>query len=299
MAGNLSLDDTLWRYMAFDKFIDFINTNELYFASAYEFGDKWESYPPVSLLETGTWEELFKQNKSVEHYQADIKMLAQDAIRFFKKSYLHRDREYSFSCWTAVQEESYALWNTYTDMKMAVAIKSSPRRMLSSFGYENNSQMQQLFISLVNYIDHDSFEIPRFNSEYWGIGSNNVLRDLNADNAKGLILPFMYKQKEYAFAKEARVVFFNGQDQPAKNRLTFDKNELIDSIVIAPFANQEFSQHIREVVEKNLSNIKVNESRLQNPAPIDDSDLERNIPMIGRNGATGAYAYLACGTFKK
>ena len=31
MAGNLGLDDSVWRYMSFDKFIDFLNTKQLFF----------------------------------------------------------------------------------------------------------------------------------------------------------------------------------------------------------------------------------------------------------------------------
>ena len=108
----------------------------------------------------------------------------------------------------------------------------------------------------------------------------------------------MYKRKEYSSEEEARIVFFNGQNKPARNRIAFII-KLIVSIVIAPYANEEFSQHIKEVVKEKSGNIQINESRLEDPSPLYDTDLERKIPTIGRNAATGAYSYLSCGTFRK
>ena len=133
---NLELDTKLWRYMSFDKFVDLIRTSELYFSDPSQFDDTWELYPPNGLLNPDNLRR--KLEKSEFAQTVDLDKLIENTIGFFEVSYLMRDQEYAFSCWSSSERDHAGLWSLYTDRQNAVAISTTPEALLLSIKAESH-----------------------------------------------------------------------------------------------------------------------------------------------------------------
>lgn len=212
---EFNLDTKIWRYLSFDKFIDLLSTGELYFSSADKFDDTWEMYPPSALLDERVWMEAFQENKHAIDNKVDLALLAIDAIGFFSHSYQNKDKEYSFSCWSAEPNESATLWSLFTDNKAAVAISTTPRKILESYKPKNHSLRQSLMIGCVQYIDYEGTVFPTFETDIFY--NNSAYQPVTLDNKNVLTLPFFYKRSAYAAEKEVRLAMFSGQGQKASN----------------------------------------------------------------------------------
>ena len=81
--SDFNLDTKIWRYISVEKFIQLLYKKELYFSTANQFDDSWEMYPPRAFLKPNVWEGLFKNNAAAIRHEADLSLLAKDAISFF------------------------------------------------------------------------------------------------------------------------------------------------------------------------------------------------------------------------
>lgn len=331
--SDFNLDTKIWRYISFEKFIQLLYKKELYFSTANQFDDTWEMYPPRAFLEPNVWEVLFKDNVAAIRHGADLSLLAQDAISFFSYVYQNKDKEYSFSCWSYEKQDCATLWELFTDKRSAVSISTTPRKVFEAYKHENHSRMQSLIIGCVNYINYESLEFPVFDYPIYHKDSNHELAILK--DSKTWTLPFFYKKEAYSAEKEVRVSIFSGQNKDALRGLEFDIETLIEDVIIPPQANESFIEHIKYLCEAHLPETRVSESKLSAPDFLDGEEYQQkhirglqvnnekraynlyivfeNIdgfntwhekvcrylgyPRIGRNGATGAYAFDACGTF--
>ena len=100
----------LWRYLKYNRLLQIINDNSLYFPHISEMKDKWEG-----LLSEKTKNIILKsyQNISIEEYEG------------------HRNFFY-INSWHMNDYESYLMWKVYGDRECA--IQTTHERLINSFG---------------------------------------------------------------------------------------------------------------------------------------------------------------------
>ncbi len=256
---KLDLDTKLWRYLSFDKFIDLITTSELYFASPKEFDDQWECHPPKSLLNPESWRSYLKRNHELIQPE-DHERFINTVIANFEANYY--DTALLFSCWSMFSDEHAGLWDLYTDKKNAVAISTSFRSLSNSIE-EDHSIQSNLLVLPVNYdVDFDDEQFPiedMFISEFERLSTNT-------SNLDKLAIPVhTLKRTSYKHEQEIRITFnqnYPGSYTWGKNRIRFDVQAMIQDVIIAPYANDSFSQHISKMVRKKLPNTTLKQSKL-------------------------------------
>ena len=151
------------------------------------------------------------------------------------------------NCWNEYENESAALWKIYADFNKGIMIKSSIERLHDAF--ETNKKEIQL--SEVRYIDFTKDTMLDGNSNY----------------------PIIHKQKAYSYEKEIRLIYsivpengwiYDWDKEEVNEGMYLDVNllELIDEIVISPFAPHWFFQLVEDIVKKYELNKKVSKSEL-------------------------------------
>lgn len=295
-------------------------------AAPSQFDDTWELFPPKGFLVTENWKKKFKDNKFAK--KVDLDRLATSAVGYFESSYLSRDQEYRFSCWTKTQTEHAGLWGLYTDWKNAVAVSTTPRAFFSSIA--GASMMRQhVFIGCVEYIDFESEKFPELSDPIFTY----------ADEIKpehGSVLPLFYKRESYVFEDEVRIAMYCRDNDEVPNRIKCDPTILMDEIVVAPRANESFATHVKDFCQELLPSTRIRKSKLKYSTSVSDAgrdymkkinntrEVQREkrlgfkfilfssqkdfntwhekvndflgIPSIGRNAATGMYAFDKSGT---
>ena len=205
----------LWRYLDLAKLLAFLQTQSLYFCRGDQLDDPLEGSYPLKNLST------FGNN--VDGYDA------RDWRKFV-----------AVSCWHKSDIESDAMWRLYTNNKQGVALKTSWRKLEKAIE-------SQAYLTEVKYIDFVNDKAEIYTPTY----------------------VFEYKRKAYAHENEVRAIihhlpvmgFANGLplnsepiegEELSESGLSIDVEftELIDHIVISPYADSWFSNIIKELVSQ-------------------------------------------------
>ncbi len=131
----------IWRYMSFEKFLDVILENRLFFTNTTKMTDKNECSIPrknADLLWSQGHRILVKKWKEV----SDLK----------RSSFLN--------CWIMSRFESYALWKIYlSGSKAGIAIKTNTKDLITAFNDCKNPSNERIYFGKVNYTDFIQGEI--------------------------------------------------------------------------------------------------------------------------------------------
>ena len=92
----------LWRYFKYERLIDLLSTETLFFCRLSRMSDRWEG-----LLSDRTRESLLK-NQYNQYHDANI---AREAVQNYEN---HRD-DFCINCWHMNEAESYLMWKVYGD----------------------------------------------------------------------------------------------------------------------------------------------------------------------------------------
>ncbi|MCM1990759.1 hypothetical protein [Oceanirhabdus seepicola] len=224
---SLSLDKKICRYMDFIKFMNFIHYEELFFARADKFEDALEGEIPKCYFKSYTQEQK-------EGYD--------EALKVF-----NRDKQKTFiSCWNVFEEESYGLWKIYGG-KNGLAIVTTLEKFKKALEYSNAA------ICEVTYIKHDQIHIKELTSPRIttpdGFSRNNF---------------FVYKENYFHYEKEVRAIIATDEkDTNKKVKINF--NELVEKIIISPFACDWFVEMVKDIVSKKyeFKNIPIFKSNIE------------------------------------
>jgi hypothetical protein len=154
------------------------------------------------------------------------------------------------SCWRVDEQERLKCWRTYLNESDGVAIKVNYRRLLE--------RTATIFCAGVEYIDYD---------KDWVIESNPLL-------------PFTYKQPHWSWEREFRLIIqqfpqadvsFDDAlycDCRRENRncginLRVDVQRLIDEIVVAPHASDEYFEEVHHLASEFGLGDRVRSSRFR------------------------------------
>ena len=127
--GQPIAEDTLWRYMSFEKFANILATESLFFTRADKYDDKFEGYIPESII--------------VSYESAGSQIVP-------------NFRQYIMcNCWHHGGEESMAMWDKYHLRNSGIAIKTTMKNLINSLPDEPN-----VFIGKIEYIeDYDQIDL--------------------------------------------------------------------------------------------------------------------------------------------
>ena len=216
-------DDTvLWRYMDFTKFVSLLETRALFFCRADQLSDPFEG--SISPVTPPAAPPDLKVGPIAVH-RIDLRQVVQMA---------------RVNCWHAGDFESAAMWRLYAREREGVAIKTIFSRLKNSFTGD-----QAVCASRVEYRDYRTDTIPFGNA----------------------LLPLIHKRISFQHEQEVRAIFLRS---PAEDRtdeangcyVTVDVAQLIDEIVVAPFAQDWFVELVRSLAERHGLGNRVRTSTL-------------------------------------
>lgn len=263
----------MWRYYDATKFISILQNRGLYFNRADNYADSFEGIFPKERLEREYENALFNK-KTTE-------MLVLEGILpeglddrtpkegMFEIIQRLRRRSY-LNCWHMNNSESMAMWQAYLTAGDGVLVKSTYSKLKSAVDIHNQHTYRMGKVDYLPWLDED------------------VEEELDERERNNWFYPFMYKQEEYEYEKEVRVVVDKGPlDSKDELKSGFfvktDLNELIDSVIVSPnappWSDLEFWKDIlrkyklRANVERSTLEITPDEI-IEN---IDQEEVERRV----------------------
>jgi hypothetical protein len=224
---------TLAKYLDITKFLSLIQTNSLFFCRMDKFEDKYEGSLPEKNKEhyklwTASLLENLMPDQKVTIQELEMKLL----------SYLEMSEKFKalncISCWNKMQNESYALWKIYSNMNQGIMIKSNVERLTNAF----SKTKEDIQISEVKYIDHRVDIIEPGNMNF----------------------PIIHKNKAYHYEEEIRLIHqvkfkhglkydWNKEPNPNGKNFKIDISELIDEVIISPFAEKWFYDIVADIMK--------------------------------------------------
>lgn len=219
---------TLWRYMTFTKFVELLQSSNLYFAALNRMEDNYEGW---------------HSKKSLEMSEAGIRrgFSGQDAaglsdvLSMFKKSTeFTKDwarRSMFVSCWHSNVHESAAMWKLYLTTNEGVAIRTTLANAREAFA----AAEADVYASSVRYIDFNTDPVP-------------------LDNIFSRVV---YKRKSFEHEQEVRFIHWAPkfdqdvllQDVPGV-KIPVNLALLVQHVYVAPLAPPWFLDVVRNTATK-------------------------------------------------
>lgn len=111
------VNEKLWRYMDFTKFVSFLESKSLYFTRADKFEDPFEgSYPRINVL-------------ARQHIPEELPEEAREGYRIMLENSGDVNRRWpkytAINCWHLNNHESAAMWRLYLKSNEGIAIQST------------------------------------------------------------------------------------------------------------------------------------------------------------------------------
>ncbi len=133
------LNQKIWRYLDFTKFISMLDCKSLFFPSASSFLDRFEgSYSKLNI----EMRPLLNKNKTKPSIR---KIIDLEKLK----------NEVGISCWHANDFESAAMWTLYSKSSESVCVQSTYQRLVLAL--EEQSE-----VGMVQYVDYLNYFIPEY-----------------------------------------------------------------------------------------------------------------------------------------
>jgi hypothetical protein len=226
-------ETVIWRYIDFTKFVDLLTSKKLFFCRSDNFDDPFEG--------------VFK----LKDFDKSNGMFDDQSIT--KKFYF-------LNCWHINKHQSDAMWKIFLNTNNGIAIKSTVGNIIKSF--ENTED--EVGISKVYYRDFDKVTFRELmvepqNRMFGGQG--------------GCVNQFNYKRISFEHEKELRLYYIdlpiphvikNGipREPLTKKHIDVNISELIQEVVIAPFADKWFQEMVERLLKELNLNFKIIQSDL-------------------------------------
>ena len=259
-------EDTLWRYMSFEKFVSILETESLFYTKAYKFEDTLEGVRPQ--LVTDSHKKLLSSPEA--HTQGVIKIL-----EIWRKHVM-------CNCWHQNEEESKAMWDNYGVNNDSIAIKTTVRKMKDSL----SDTMFDVFIGKIKYLSQRTYD-EHYILDFLKSRENGSLLDLYKN---WTYFPYFYKRKKFEYEHEVRIIIDIDRyieyvlnkyppgtisdpeiiesmfpDSGENGKLyRVNVNMLIDKIITSPCVGERIAQKVKSAVQEYGYNFEVNPSTFQN-----------------------------------
>lgn len=222
-------DETIvWRYIDFTKFVDLITSSKLFFCRSDNFEDPFEG--------------VFQ----LKDYEETRDML---------KSQFPTKQFYFINCWHMNSYQSAAMWKIFLNTNNGIAIKSTVGNIKRSIQSSN----EDIFISQVYYRDFDKVTFADLMFE-----PQNAI----CGGQGGSFSQFNYKRISFEHEKELRLFYIdlpiphaikNGisREPITHMKIKIELSELIQEIIIAPFADSWFKEMVERLLDKLNLKLKI------------------------------------------
>lgn len=130
-------DQKVWRYMRASRFQELLQNQNLHFASANQFDDRFEGAVAVQPFD----------------FPVDPRYTEMDHA---EKAFAELKRLTKICCWHIEDHESDAMWKLYSDLGKGVAITSTPVKLVASltpFRLKPDYGIENLWGGNVSYVD--------------------------------------------------------------------------------------------------------------------------------------------------
>lgn len=246
---DLSVDEdqALWRYMDFSKFVAMMQQNGIYFTRASKFEDPFEAAAGLASRED-VWNDHYLQffrkavttpppgYPSTSKTTSEVENEAARLLGEIRSAYAGA-RDLLVCCWHSNSVESEALWRIYCSPGApGIAIQTRVGRLWKAMKDESDAN-----VGKVQYID--------FNKNF-ASGDQRIY----------------CKRSSLAHEREVRSVLPNDRKDPLDGRLVrCDLNELLESVVVSPYAPAWFQTVVEETVSKFGYGLRVRASEIVQP----------------------------------
>lgn len=216
---SLDMAEPLWRYFTTGRFLELLQSGQLYFAAARQFEDPFEG--AVAVLKPG--------------FPVDSRYALRESG---EKAFEELRRLTKVSCWHRSAYECDAMWKLYAGSRKGVAIRTNAGRIQAAakpFRLKPNFGHEDLWAGNVNYVDL----------------LKNRLR-------VGMMERFWFKHMAFSWEKEFRLAVsvrsaeeFGVQVPEDGVRVEFDIPQLVDRIYLGPSLSEEDIVAIRGAAKQH------------------------------------------------
>ncbi|MGI6113682.1 MAG: DUF2971 domain-containing protein [Mahellales bacterium] len=212
-----SQDLVVVRYMDFPSFMAMLQFKKLHFTRIDKFQDVFEGRLP----------ELFFRG-----WPQDMKQWHEEIYSTLKKDRL----KIFVSCWSALDKESYAMWQIY-GRNYGIAIQTTVGKLSRSLNPHG------AVIGKVQYIDFNR----NTDLGYWCGNQEFITKNF-----------LICKSKAYEYENEVRVLISKDYDDMSLE-VDIGIQDIIDKVHVSPFVDKWFARLIRDLLHETygFENIKV------------------------------------------
>lgn len=244
-------DQVIWHYTDFSKFFGMLESKQLHFTTALELRKKepYELRVPVSRV-AGVIAETTRQLDSITGLEPDVRARILADVADDTK-HLHH---FAVSCWHRSDMESYAMWKAFTNGNDGIAIKTTVGRLKQAL----RACHDQLFHDgNVRYIDYsrDDFQPNGYSSGFEHLFHKARFYEHEREYrlVVGLKLPVGKTFNSYKEMLEDPIT-------DGSRRVDIDIAELIEGIVVCPYAAGWFKPTVEAYLGRSYPAINVTHS---------------------------------------
>ncbi|MCY4285412.1 MAG: DUF2971 domain-containing protein [Thiotrichales bacterium] len=215
-------DAVLWRYMDFTKFVSLLESQSLFFCRADLLGDPFEGSIP-----------------QVRHLPENLQKLIEDRFSIHQIDNRQITRMIYANCWHSGEFESEAMWRIYARKHDGIAIRTPFQNFRKAL-----IGKEIVYVSKIQYINYRADTIPSGNA----------------------IFPFIYKRISFQHEQEVRALILQAVDEgeliPEGICYKIDLKQLIEEIVVAPFAEPWFFELVESLANRYGLGDRIRKSEL-------------------------------------
>ena len=167
-------------------------------------------------------------------------------------------RKFFGQCWT-FRQECDGLWRNYKSRRIAIKVKSTPRKIMSAlYDLGLKSHASSFYCGRVEYI-------PQLNLLNF-IKEHPHYFISPGDNAN-LIRSALFKRESYSYEEEIRFIYYDIENRVAGNdyRFSIDINSVFDEIAVDPFITDSQFRRIERMIRNKGYTGNVYQSDLYKP----------------------------------
>ena len=236
----------LVKYLDITKFISLLQRESLFFCRLDILEDHFEG-TTSSLNQEKRYEYFANQHNYIS---GDPKLTDREIVENVHK--LNQEEEkfkklVCVSCWNKSKNESAALWKIYSDLNKGIMITSKVRNIIEAF----SETSENIEFTEVVYINYNTDIMP--DSSKWDT--------------------IYHKHKAYEYENEVRLIFtqnfdttltydWNKEEVQEGKYISLEIRDLIDEIIISPYAPQWFFELVKDIIQKYGLNKPVMASEL-------------------------------------
>lgn len=254
------IDQTIWRYLTFQKFISLLTYQALWFSKLNILQDQYEGKMPIATKrlvkeDHQKWKRTF--NSLEFHRQIDA---------WADENENHGRDLLVVNCWFLEERESKLMWERYAPTRETVAITSTVRRLSQSVCVSQDPKVSQ--VGKVKYVDFHNHTMSSYEAAQ---GCERAfLKDLPFQDENEIRFLTMNFKSPYCVSMEG--IRFTAEQTGGKDMnnsenpgiyICANMKKMIENVVLAKDAPNWFELLVRRIVDLSGLHASVKRSELE------------------------------------